>query len=132
MRIMVGFFGMMLASTALAQSNEALSVDRMITKDIELSFPNDDDAKPKAGDFKIINYVLMSNEIGERWAVITLKNESSGTRVFDQEHLMALFADGTRKPPLDYKLNFQGEEIQTITVSFGEHKFPILTIYSNQ
>lgn len=114
-----------------ADETEVLNVDRSVSKNINLSFPNDNNIKPKTGDFEIINYVLMSNEIGERWSVITLTNLSSGNRNLDQSHLIALFADGGRKKPLEYSLNFKGHETQSITVSFGKHKFPILNIYSS-
>ncbi|KXO14005.1 hypothetical protein AKG98_67 [Moritella sp. JT01] len=116
---------------AQAEGNEALTVDRSVSQDIQLSFPNDYDIDPKRGDFEIVNYVLMSNDVGERWAVITLTNLSSGNREFNNEHLIALFADGSRMSPLQYKLNFRGRETQSITVSFGEHKFPILSISSS-
>ncbi len=72
----------------------------------------------------------MSNELGERWAVITLKNSSSGSRVLEHGHLMAIFANGKRKSPRKFKLNFKGDETQSITVSFGESKFPVLSVYS--
>jgi hypothetical protein len=114
-----------------AEAIEVLTIDRSISKSIQLSFPNDNNIKPKKGDFEIINYVLMSNEVGERWSVITLTNLSSGNREFGHDHLIGLFADGSRKRPLEYKLNFKGQETQSITVSFGEHKFPILSIYSS-
>ncbi|NQZ80904.1 MAG: hypothetical protein HRT52_07795 [Colwellia sp.] len=116
---------------AQAKSTEVLSVDRSVTNNINLFFPNERNIKPKAGDFEIINYVLMSNEVGERWGVITLTNLSNGSRELDQDHLLALFADGSRQPPLEYKLNFKGKETQSITVSFGQSKFPILSIHSS-
>jgi hypothetical protein len=121
----------LLSWTTQAEITEALSVDRSVSRSINLSFPNDKNITPKKGDFKIVNYVLMSNEIGERWSVITLTNLSTGNRNLEHEHLIALFADGNRTNPLEYKLNFEGKETQTITVSFGEHKFPILSIYSS-
>jgi len=114
-----------------AEETEVLTVDRSVSKNIRLSFPNDNNTKPKKSDFEIVNYVLMSNEVGERWSVITLTNLSSGNRDLEHEHLMALFADGSRISPLEYKLNFKGKETQTITTSFGQHKFPILSIYSS-
>ncbi|WDD97188.1 hypothetical protein [Thalassomonas actiniarum] len=117
---------------SLASGTEALTVDRSLSNQLHLSFPNDRDIKPKESDFKIINYVLMSNERGERWSVITLTNTSSGNRMLEQHHLMALFADGKRRSPLEYKLHFEGNETQSITVSFGESKFPILSLYSSQ
>ena len=121
---------LLLSFSAQAEELEVLTVDRTVSNNIELSFPNDNDIKPKVSDFVIINYVLMSNESGERWSVITLTNSSSGNRELNQDYLMALFADGSRSNPLEYKLSFKGKETQSITVSFGNHKFPILSIYS--
>lgn len=117
--------------TTNAEDTEVLSVERSVSKSIHLSFANDNNIRPKKGDFEVVNYVLMSNELGERWSVITLTNLASGNRTLDQEHLIALFADGSRISPHEYKLNFKGKESQSFTVSFGEHKFPILSIYSS-
>ena len=121
----------LLACTAQAEENDVLTVDRAVANSIHLSFPNDSNIKPKESDFSIINYVLMSNDTGERWGVVTLINSSSGARSFEQDHLIALFADGSRGAPQEYKLNFKAGETQSITVSFGEYKFPILSIYSS-
>jgi hypothetical protein len=122
---------LLIPSFTYAEAVDVLTVDRTVSKSIQLSFPNDNNIKPKKGDFQIINYVLMSNEVGERWSVITLTNLSSGNREFRHDHLLGLFADGSRISPLEYKLNFAGQETQSITVSFGVHKFPVLSIYSS-
>lgn len=122
---------LLIPSLTQAEAVDVLTIDRTVSKSIQLSFPNDNNIKPKKGDFEIVNYVLMSNEMGERWSVITLTNLSSGNREFSHDHLIGLFADGSRISPLKYNLNFEGQETQSITVSFGQHKFPILTIYSS-
>lgn len=119
-----------MAFTSHANESEVLTVDREVSNNVELAFPNDKGLKPKSSDFELVNYVIMSNEQGERWAVLTLTNTSTGNRMLEQDHLMALFADGTRRKPLELKLNFEGRETQSLTVSFGESKFPILTISS--
>lgn len=110
-------------------SNETtLTIDKAVSNDFKLSFPNDKNTKAKLSDFELVNYVVMSNLLGERWAVITLTNTSSGNRILEHNHLLALFADGSRHSPSELKLNFEGNETQSITVSFGENKFPILSI----
>lgn len=114
-----------------AKEQEHLTVDRSIPSNLNLSFPNEDKINPKESDFEIVNYVLMSSEEGARWSVLTIKNTASGSRTLEEQHLMALFANGVRRSPLELALNFKGNETQSITVSFGSHKFPILTIYSN-
>ncbi len=111
-----------------ADETDTLTVDRFVSNNLELAFPNDRNITPKSSEFSLLNYVLMSNELGERWAVITLTNTSSGSRVLMHEHLMALFANGKRQAPLAFKLSFEGDETKSITVSFGDSKFPILAI----
>ena len=118
----------LLSFSIYADETETLIVDRVIANNLELAFPNDKNIKPKSSDFELINYVIMSNELGERWAVITLNNTSTGSRVLENEHLMALFANGKRTSPLEFKLSFAANETQSITVSFGHNKFPILSI----
>jgi hypothetical protein len=118
----------LLSFSIYADEAEILTVDRVIPSNIGLSFPNDNNTKPKLGDFKLIHYVVMSNDIGERWAVITLNNTSTGTRTLVSDHLIALFANGERTKPSEFRLSFGGEETQSITVSFGKNKFPILSI----
>nr|WP_019614728.1 hypothetical protein [Psychromonas ossibalaenae] len=120
------------SSAVQAAEMDALSVDRAAADNIHLSFANDQNIYPKEGDFEINNYVLMSNEQGERWAVITLTNLSSGSRTLVHNHLMALFANGDRGTPVPYQQHFAGNETQSITVSFGVSKFPILSVYTSK
>ena len=109
---------------------DVLRVDRVVPQNLKLSFPNDENIKPRSSAFKLINYVVMSNEKGERLAVITITNSSTGSRILQAGHVMALFANGKRESPKEFKLNFKGEETQSITVSFGENKYPILSLYT--
>ena len=115
---------------ALALAQDAINVDRVITKDIKLAFPNDDNIQPDLSDFAVDNYVLMSNEEGKRWAVVTITNQASGTRTLEQNQLMAILADGKRVLPLPFQERFSGYETVTLTLSFGKRKFPILSVYS--
>ena len=119
---------LLLSFHSYASESEVLTIDKVVSKNFELAFPNDDNAKPKSSDFELVNYVAMSNLIGERWAVLTLTNTSSGNRTLEQQQIMALFADGSKGYPSALKLNFSGQETQSITVSFGENKFPILSV----
>ncbi len=120
------------ANATELEENEVLVVERVISNNFELAFPNVRNIKPQASDFELINYIMMTNKLGERWAVLTLQNSSSGGRTLEEKHLMALFADGERRSPLPFKLRFDSKEVQSVTVSFDENKFPILSIYSNR
>ncbi len=113
-----------------AAERENLSIDRSPWGDKHWYFPNEMDKYPKKSDFSIINYVPMSNDIGERWAVITVKNTSAGTRILTQDHLLGLFANGERIAPKGFRKSVGGKEYLSIAVGFGKNKFPILDIYS--
>lgn len=72
----------------------------------------------------------MSSESGERWAVVTLQNLTSGKRVFDNHQLLGLFADGSRSAPLEFKQNFDANETLSLNLFFGNSHFPLLQVYS--
>jgi hypothetical protein len=118
----------LLSSTTFANEKEVLTVDRVISHNIELAFDNDKNEKPKLSEFELVNYIVMSNELGERWAVVTVKNNASGNRILENDHLMALFANGERSNPTSLKIIFDAKETKSLTVSFGENKFPILSV----
>lgn len=114
--------------TTFANEKEVLTVDSIISHNIELAFDNDKNEKPKLSEFELVNYIVMSNDLGERWAVVTVKNQASGNRILENDHLMALFANGKRANPAHLKVNFDANETKSLTISFGENKFPLLSI----
>ncbi|WP_444994018.1 hypothetical protein [Aliikangiella sp. IMCC44359] len=105
-----------------------LTPDKTITGSELIAFPNDDKIRPDKSDFSIIHSVIMSNDKGERWATITIENQSVGRRLLNGRHLMALFADGKRLFPQSVDYDFKSREIMSITVYFGKSKYPILHI----
>ena len=119
-------------TTSLANNydRDALTVDRVVDQNIEFNFPNDNNIYPEVSDFKILNYVVMSNEYVERQVTVTLENSSSGNRIFVSDQIMALFANGKRVSPFEEKISFKGGETQTITLNFRNSKYPILRVYT--
>lgn len=113
-------------------NDNALSIDKVITQDIDFQFPNDNNLHPDTSDFEVVNYVTMSNEQGAHQVTVTLHNSSSGNRIFVSKQIMALFANGDRISPIERKITFKGKETQTITLNFGTHHYPILSVYTRQ
>jgi len=105
-----------------------LTIDESIPETVNLEFSNASDLEPKAGEFKILSSILMSNRNGERWATVTIKNLSTFQRLLDKEHIIAIFADGKRKNPIQAEHKFSGNEETTMIINFGESKFPILRL----
>lgn len=116
----------------VAHSDEALSVEVPLPSNLQLAFPNEMNLQPEESSFVVESVVPMSNEQGERWAVVTLRNTVSGRRTLNQKHLLALVADGTRVHPEPFSQSFLANESLSIVVSFGLRKFPLLDVYSRE
>ena len=123
------FLTILLLSGTAQAADDILPLDRRVSGSFQSSFPNDNNIQPDISDFKVTNTVLMSNEIGERWAVLTVENLASGQRTLNQNHLLGLFANGGRMTPHTFKRKFSANELLSITIAFGESKFPILEVY---
>lgn len=123
----------LLISAPLHASNEVLSVDRGSLQGMEFMFENDAKITPKNSNFTLVNSVLMSSEAGTRVAVVTIRNDATGSRILQADHIMALFADGKRLSPIGLSDNLKLEdgEQRSITISFGADDFPILAIYTS-
>lgn len=121
---------LLVASFGLAAKNDVLSLDRVDVSQVKFAFENDANVYPDESEFAIDHFVLMSNDNGERWGILTITNQSSGRRELQAKHIMALFADGSRYSPVNFKQPFNGNETQSITLNFGENKFPILSVYT--
>nr|WP_136251617.1 hypothetical protein [Ningiella ruwaisensis] len=89
---------------------------------------------PKVSDFEVLSIIPMSNEIGQRAAIVELANKSAGTRFLVESHLLGIFADGTRQTPLNFKksLKFAGNEILIITLEFGQYPFPLVALVGHE
>jgi len=108
--------------------NNVLTPDEAIIGSELIEFPNESRIYPNISDFKLLNSIIMSNMKGERWATITVKNEAHGKRTFNQDQVLALFADGSRHFPLSFTQEFKSQQTISILVNFGVHQFPILKI----
>ena len=109
-------------------SNEILTIDEPTPKIINLMFPDENNIEPKISEFQLTSSILMSSRTGERWATVTIKNNSSHQRLLDKEHIVATFANGETRNPTQAKLQLTGNEEITIIINFGESKFPILRL----
>jgi len=123
----ITFIGISEASQENAENNVLTPDESIIGGDL-IEFPNDSRIYPDKSDFKILNSIIMSNLKGERWATITVTNQAQGKRTLNQDQVLALFADGTRRFPLTFTQEFKSEQTVSLIINFGTNKFPILKI----
>lgn len=70
----------------------------------------------------------MSNALGERWALVTVKNTSSSAHVLNNEHIAASFANGTKHFAVNLEERIFGGMTRSLAVFFGQSDFPVLRI----
>lgn len=93
-----------------------------------LDFDQDDPITPQSNDFSITEIFHLSNRRGERWALITFKNDSSGQRIIKNENVVATFADGSQIFAKNLDEKFSGGEQLTRSVFFGFNRYPIIRV----
>ncbi|NTS78472.1 hypothetical protein HR060_16635 [Catenovulum sp. SM1970] len=120
----------LLLSSISYADEQVLSIEPRLPGNFELAYPNESATFPEISEFEVLNFAPMSNEKGERWAVITINNLASGRRTLNHKHLLGLVADGNRIHPQEISQSFLANETLSIVVNFGENKFPLLDVYS--
>ena len=110
----------------MAGKERAIQFDQTEVTHLQFRFENE--LKPKRNDFELRNAAFMSNEIGERWVMITVENTSSGRRFLRRENVVATFADGSQFNPSHFDENVRAGELLTKTIFFGVRKFPIVKV----
>ena len=114
-------------ANAVDASKEVLQIENAAFKDKPV-FCEEDILDIKRNDFKLIDYELMSSESGERYALVSIKNTSSGRRILREKNLVAIFSNCTSLYPQKIEQTLAGNETLTKKIYFGKNKFPIIKI----
>ncbi len=117
-----------MASDVLEENNRVLHFDQPQAPLTSLNFKQNQALKPLSNDFHIIEKSYLSNNIGERWAVITFENKSAGQRLLKNKSIVATFADGFQTHAINLNETLQGHDKLTKAVFFGVYPFPILVV----
>lgn len=111
---------------------DVLTPDEHIIGQELIQFDNPQRIFPAKSNIKLIHSLMMSNNQGERWATVTLTNQSQGRRTLDHKQLLAVFADGSRHFAAPFVVDFEAKQTLTHIVKFGHHKFPIIRLVTRQ
>lgn len=111
-----------------AEPSHTLQFEMTPYKNSEVFCENDERIHPAANDFELVDYHLMSSELGERLVLATIKNTSSGLRILKKEYAVAILGDCSRIFPAELERKFQGKETLTVQLDFGVLKYPVLKV----
>jgi len=116
------------ASDVLEEKNRILHFDQPQAPLTSLNFKQNETLKPLPNDFRIIEISYLSNDVGERWAIVTFENKSKGQRLLKNKSIVATFADGHQSHALNLDETIKGREKLSKAVFFGAYQFPILAV----
>ena len=133
LRLLVWSILIILHTTAMANDERCASGNGLVFDDHlpdsdQFVFEDQLPGYPKVSDFKIIRFQPMSNPCGDRWALVTLKNISPGTSSIENDHLIALLADGQKRKAKNLDQRVAGNEQISLSVYFGRSTFPIIKV----
>jgi hypothetical protein len=111
-----------------AKKDKILYFDEVPTGMNNLHFDDDKDIVPLKNDFELISFAPMSNDAGDRWALITVRNSASGSRKLIKKYMVATFANGKRTYAKALDIMIDGGELYSEAIEFGKSKFPIIKV----
>lgn len=111
------------------QPGQILQFDSVRAGDSELRFDRGTrHLVPEAGPFRLTEYHAMSNDLGERWALVTVVNTENANRFIKETHLVATFADGTQRRAQNLNDPVGPLERLSKAVFFGHSPFPLVKV----
>ncbi len=113
-----------------SSSSDALFIQKASHKDVPV-FCDEEFRKPSRNDFEIIDYDVMNSEIGQRFVLVSIRNNSTGQRILSNKDLLGIFANCKARFPETFKKKLSGGETVTQTLSFGVNRFPIIKLVSD-
>ena len=104
-----------------------VSFDRVEMPEEKVAFVADwKDLKPDLSDFKISYCRFLSNERGERFALVTFVREKGGLRRLKEDYVVGVLANGERLNPIKLEGETQLGERGSVLLHFGARKFPLV------
>lgn len=111
-----------------SELNKALFFDKQVAKEMPIQFEIEEDVFPTRSSFEIVDFAFLSNEAGERWALVVAKNTAREPRTFTENQLIGFFASGAHRRPLKLAARIEGGKQETIMIPFGESSMPLVKL----
>ncbi|KZZ24431.1 hypothetical protein A3754_16710 [Alcanivorax sp. HI0083] len=115
-----------------AENSAVLRFDTPLAITDNADFDRDNPLEPDSSSFILLDASSLSSDSGERWALVSLRNDAGGQRILRDDYLVAEFANGDRRHASDLEGSFAAAEQQRKMVFFGYHRFPILRVFTQQ
>lgn len=108
--------------------NRSLVFDQQVAKEMAIQFEIEEDLYPTRSTFEIEDIAFLSNEAGERWALVVVRNTAREARTFTEDQLIGFFASGKHSHPNKLATRIEGSRSETIMIPFGESTMPLVKL----
>ncbi len=115
-----------------AENSAVLRFDTPLAITDNADFDRDNPLEPDSSSFILLDASSLSSDSGERWALVSLRNDAGGQRILRDDYLVAEFANGDRRHASNLEGSFAAAEQQRKMVFFGYHRFSILRVFTQQ
>ena len=115
-----------------AENSAVLRFDTPLAITDNADFDRDNPLEPDSSSFVLLDASSLSSDSGERWALVSLRNDAGGQRILRDDYLVAEFANGDRRHASNLEGSFAAGEQQRKMAFFGYHRFPILRVFTQQ
>ena len=115
-----------------AENSAVLRFDTPLAITDNADSDRDNPLEPDSSSFILLDASSLSSDSGERWALVSLRNDAGGQRILRDDYLVAEFANGDRRHASNLEGSFAAAEQQRKMVFFGYHRFPILRVFTQQ
>ncbi len=106
-----------------------VSFDAVVIPPAELAFGTDRNAlRPSLSEFEIEYRRFLSNDLGERFALVTFSKEKAILRKVSERDIVGVLANGERLYPVRLEGETQIGSRGSIFVYFGKHLFPLVDL----
>lgn len=135
MKLSTALLALVLAASALPaqdQVREFITFDRVTIEASELFYQEDKRnlnlLYPDRSYVDLVNFRPMSSNLGNRYALVTLKNQLNSTVHLDEKQFVGILANGMRVFPRKYEGQILSAETQSIVLDFGYREMPLVKI----
>lgn len=116
-----------LVANPIAPEDRIVSFDEVSIPQGKLEFGRDRNAlRPYLSEFEIEYRKFLSNDLGQRFAIVTLAKEKAILRNVNVGDIVGVFANGQRLRPIRLEGETHIGSRGSILVHFGKHPFPLV------
>lgn len=108
--------------------SRALHFDQPIAKEMAIDFQIEEDLYPNRSSFELLDFAFLSNEAGERWALVVVRNTVHEFRSFSANQIIGFFASGNYRNPVSLNKRIEGKKTETFMIPFGKSDMPLVKL----